>query len=131
MATSTFAYKVRDSAGKVRSGTLDAETPAQVATKLRTMGYAPITIAEQKATGLQREITIPGFGSKKVGLKDLAVFSRQFATMINSGLSLLRAPLFPDPHADQGRHRGGGPLPDRPAPGPAAAAPDRPAPRDP
>ena len=30
-------------------------------------------------------------GKKKVKLKDLAVFSRQFATMINSGLSLLRA----------------------------------------
>ena len=91
MTTSTFTYKVRDRSGKVRSGTLDAETTAQVATKLRTMGYAPISIAEQKATGLQREITIPGFGAKKVGLKDLAVFSRQFATMINSGLSLLRA----------------------------------------
>ena len=58
MATSTYAYKVRDGAGKVRSGTLDAETAVQVATKLRTMGYAPISIAEQKASGLQREITI-------------------------------------------------------------------------
>jgi type IV pilus assembly protein PilC len=36
------------------------------------------------------EIKIPGF-SDRVGLKDLAIFSRQFATMINSGLSLIRA----------------------------------------
>jgi type IV pilus assembly protein PilC len=91
MTTSTFAYKVRDSAGQVKSGTLEAESTAQVAAKLRTMGYAPISIAERKASGLQREITIPGLGTKKVKLKDLAVFSRQFATMINSGLSLLRA----------------------------------------
>jgi type IV pilus assembly protein PilC len=84
VATSTFAYKVRDSAGKVKSGTLEAETPAQVATKLRTMGYAPISIAEQKASGLQREITIPGSG-QKVGPQGPRVFARQFATMINSG----------------------------------------------
>jgi type IV pilus assembly protein PilC len=36
-----------------------------------------------------REGKLPGTG--RVKLKDLAVFSRQFATMINSGLSLLRS----------------------------------------
>src|SRR3954454_24140031 len=40
---------------------------------------------------MNKELKIPGFGKKKVKLKDLAVFSRQFATMVNSGLSLLRA----------------------------------------
>jgi type IV pilus assembly protein PilC len=88
--STTYAYKVRDSSGTLKSGTLEADSPAQVATKLRTMGLAPVSIAEANA-GLSREITIPGFGGKKVSLKDLAVFSRQFATMINSGLSLLRA----------------------------------------
>jgi type IV pilus assembly protein PilC len=39
---------------------------------------------------MKTEIKIPGFGGK-VKLKDLAIMSRQFATMINSGLSLLRA----------------------------------------
>ncbi len=39
---------------------------------------------------MKTELNIPGFG-KKVKLKDLAVMSRQFATMINSGLSLLRS----------------------------------------
>ncbi|MCA1822811.1 MAG: type II secretion system F family protein [Frankia sp.] len=89
MAT-TFAYQVRNRSGKMLSGTLEADNAAAVATKLRGMGYAPISI-EQSNAGLSREITIPGFGSKRVKLKDLAVFSRQFATMINSGLSLLRA----------------------------------------
>ncbi len=53
------------------------------------MGYAPINI-ERASAGLKKEITIPGFG-KRVKLKDLAVMARQFATMINSGLSLLSA----------------------------------------
>jgi type IV pilus assembly protein PilC len=89
MAT-TYAYKVRDRAGKVVSGTLEADNAAAVAGKLKGMGYAPISIDESKA-GLKTEIKIPGFGGKKVKLKDLAIMSRQFATMINSGLSLLRA----------------------------------------
>jgi type IV pilus assembly protein PilC len=89
-ATATFEYKVRDSAGKMKTGTLEAETSAQVASKLKGMGYAPLSISESKA-GMSKELTIPGFGKKKVKLKDLAVFSRQFATMINAGLSLLRA----------------------------------------
>ncbi len=91
MATATtFQYTVRDRAGKTRNGTLDAPDQRIVATKLREMGFAPVSISEVKTTGLKKEITIPGFG-KKVGLKDLAIFSRQFSTMINSGLSLIRA----------------------------------------
>jgi type IV pilus assembly protein PilC len=90
MTTATFEYKVRDAAGKLKTGKIDAESQAQVATKLKSMGYAPMSITEANA-GMNKEITIPGFGKKKVKLKDLAVMSRQFATMINSGLSLLRA----------------------------------------
>jgi type IV pilus assembly protein PilC len=92
MAATTFSYRVRDRGGKVISGSLEAESPGAVASKLKGMGYAPITIEEAKGGGLSKELKIPGFsGKKKVKLKDLAVFSRQFATMINSGLSLLRA----------------------------------------
>src|SRR4051794_2034396 len=89
MATTTFQYSVRDRGGKLISGTLEGESQAAVVTKLRGMGYAPVSINEAK-TGMKTELAIPGFG-KKVKLKDLAVMSRQFATMINSGLSLLRA----------------------------------------
>ena len=89
-ATATFEYKVRDTAGKIKTGKLEAETQAQVATKLKGMGYAPLSITEANA-GMNRELSIPGMGKKKVKLKDLAVFSRQFAVMINSGLSLLRS----------------------------------------
>jgi type IV pilus assembly protein PilC len=90
MPTATFEYKVRDRAGKLVTGKLDAETQSQVAAKLKGMGYAPLSITESNA-GLKKEIKLPGMGKKKVKLKDLAVFSRQFATMVNSGLSLLRA----------------------------------------
>jgi type IV pilus assembly protein PilC len=90
MATATFEYKVRDRSGSVKTGTLDAESPAAVASKLKSMGYAPISIT-QANTGMNKEMKIPGFGKPKVKLKDLAVFARQFATMVNSGLSLLRA----------------------------------------
>lgn len=89
MSLDTFDYQVRDRTGKVVRGRIDAESPAAVATKLKNMGYAPISISEANA-GLNKEIKIPGMGNK-VKLKDLAISSRQFATMINSGLSLLRA----------------------------------------
>jgi type IV pilus assembly protein PilC len=86
----TYAYAVRDRAGKMINGTLEADSPTLVASKLKGMGYAPISINETN-TGLSKELSIPGFGKKKVDLRDLAIMSRQFATMVNSGLSLLRA----------------------------------------
>lgn len=89
MATLTYEYKVRDSSGSIKSGKLEADSPSTVATKLKTMGYAPVSITESKANkGMGKAIS---FGKKKVTLKDLSIFSRQFATMVNSGLSLLRA----------------------------------------
>jgi|GraSoiStandDraft_4_1057263.scaffolds.fasta_scaffold229448_2 type IV pilus assembly protein PilC len=88
-ATLTYQYSVRDRGGKIISGTLEADSQAAVAGKLKQMGYAPISISQHKA-GMKAEIKIPGFGGR-VKLKDLAVMSRQFATMINSGLSMLRS----------------------------------------
>jgi type IV pilus assembly protein PilC len=92
--TTTFQYSVRDRAGKLVTGSIEADSQAAVANKLKQMGYAPLSIRESKAggSGVKKELKIPGFGGpKKVKLKDLAIFSRQFATMINSGLSMLRA----------------------------------------
>ncbi|OIH99889.1 pilus assembly protein PilC [Curtobacterium sp. MCBA15_009] len=55
------------------------------------MGVSPIAITESKAgTGLQAEIKIPGFEAG-IKLKELAIMARQGATMLASGLSLLRA----------------------------------------
>jgi type IV pilus assembly protein PilC len=85
----TYAYRVRDNQGKMLGGTLEAESEEAVVTRLRQLGYAPISIEAEKGAGLKTELRLPGAG--RVKLKDLAVFSRQFATMIDSGLSLLRA----------------------------------------
>jgi type IV pilus assembly protein PilC len=87
--TLEYDYSVRDRTGAMVKGRIKADSPAMVATKLKSMGYAPVSIKQANA-GLKRDLNIPGMGNK-VGLKDLAVMSRQFATMINSGLSLLRA----------------------------------------
>jgi type IV pilus assembly protein PilC len=89
MGNTTFQYQVRDKTGKIVSGTIEAENQAAVAQKLTSMGYATVSISQASA-GMKTELKIPGFGGK-VKLKDLSVMSRQFATMINSGLSLLRA----------------------------------------
>ena len=86
----TFEYAVRDRSGKIVKGRVEAPNQAAVANRLREMGLAAISIAEVSNSGLQREISIPGFGAEKIGLKDLAIMSRQMATMISAGLSLLR-----------------------------------------
>jgi type IV pilus assembly protein PilC len=87
--TTAYAYKGRDAAGKIVKGRVDASSEAAVASRLRTMGLSPVTITEAAAgTGLNREIKLGGGSGVK--LKDLAIMSRQMATMIGAGLSLLR-----------------------------------------
>ncbi|MBX7159975.1 MAG: type II secretion system F family protein [Acidimicrobiia bacterium] len=86
----TFKYKVRDRAGALLEGELDADNVSVVAARLRQQGFIPIEIDRKASGGLQSDLKIPGI-SDRVKLKDLAIFSRQLATMINSGLSLLRA----------------------------------------
>lgn len=83
----TYEYKVRDQSGKVVGGTLVADNEQLVVNRLREMGYTPLKIGVQSSGGMKREINI----RKKAKLKDLAVFSRQFSTMVNSGLPILRA----------------------------------------
>ena len=85
----SYLYKVRDREGRMLDGTLEAENEEAVVSRLRQFGYAPISIEAERGAGLKTELRLPG--RNRVKLKDLAVFSRQFATMINSGLSLLRA----------------------------------------
>jgi len=86
----TFAYKVRDQSGKLVEGQLEAEDANLVVGKLRQMGYTPIAVEAKHDNKLKADIKIPGL-SGRVKMKDVAVFSRQFATMINSGLSLIRS----------------------------------------
>ena len=86
----TYAYKVRDKSGRILSGALDADNTALVANRLRQMGYVPISIDKKAGAGVKRDVQVP-FLSNRVKLKEISVFSRQFSTMINSGLTLLRS----------------------------------------
>ena len=86
----TYAYKAQDRRGKVKAGSVKAGSASDAEARLRGKGLRPISVEESAGTGMQTEINIPGL-SNRVPLKDITVFSRQFATMINSGLSLLRA----------------------------------------
>src|SRR5437763_394288 len=71
-------------------GPVEADSTKLVAERLRSMGYVPIAIDRKANTGMKKELHIPGLGNR-VKLKEVSVFSRQFATMINSGLTLLRS----------------------------------------
>jgi len=92
MATAqAFAYTGRNTAGKLVKGSLDASSEVAVASRLVSMGLSPVSIVKaSENTGLKKEISIPGF-KKKIKLKELAIMSRQMATMIGAGLSLLRS----------------------------------------
>ncbi len=90
MATTTFDYKVRDREGKLISGQLEGDNLPLVAARLREMGFAPIEIKPIVGVNLRREISIPGL-SDRVKLKDIALMSRQLATMVASGLTLVRS----------------------------------------
>jgi len=89
MAT-TFTYKVKDKAGKLHDGEMQASSQSAVAKALRERGFVPVSVEEKKASALQMEIRIPGL-TGRIKVKEVSIFSRQFATMINSGLSLLRS----------------------------------------
>lgn len=92
MATPTKKYEftARDASGKVQKSTMEAPSATTVAARLRERGLTPLHVAESGGQGLNREISIPGLGDK-ITLKDIAIMARQLATMISSGLSLLRA----------------------------------------
>ena len=89
MPTTTFDYKVRDADGRLVKGQLEADSIPLVAARLRDMGYAPVEI-KPVAINLNREIHIPGI-TDRVALKDVALMSRQLATMVSAGLTLVRA----------------------------------------
>lgn len=86
----TFAYKGHNQAGKKVKGTMEAPSEGAANSRLRAQGIVTTELVPApEGTGLNREINI-GFLKKSVGLKDLAIMSRQMSTMVSSGLSLLR-----------------------------------------
>lgn len=80
-----YKYVAKNSRGQNQTGKIKADSVNAVAEYLIRQGYSPITINEDSS--LNKEI---GLSKKKVKLKDLALFFRQFATLIKAGIPLMR-----------------------------------------
>ena len=88
MTVKTFSYEAVDPTGVLVKGKIEAESQDAAAKSLSHQKLIPLDVTSA-GTGLQKELTIPGRGSR-TKLKDLALFARQFASMAASGLTLLR-----------------------------------------
>jgi len=82
-----YNYTVRDRTGREITGSLEAENADVLAGKLRQMGYFVVSVDEVKASIGKKEIHIFGV---KVKTEAVTIFTRQFATMINAGLPLIK-----------------------------------------
>src|SRR6478735_9685836 len=82
-----FAWEGRTRAGEVRKGTMDAEAEPEVANRLRSQG---ITMSKAKKKAKDIEIKLPFGIGQGVPEKDIVVFTRQFATMIDAGLPIVQ-----------------------------------------
>lgn len=86
-----FVYEGRDPNGKRVVGELEARDVQTVFNILKGKRVVPIAKKiREKGQGLDKEIKIPGFGPKVRG-RDVVIFTRQFATMIDSGLPIVQA----------------------------------------
>src|SRR5688572_8312829 len=85
---STFAFKAIDIAGIPSNGELEGESKAQVSDQLRQRGLIVLDVSEKKSA-----VNIEDIFKKFRGVKtrELAVVSRQMATLVASGMPMLRA----------------------------------------
>ena len=85
-----FQYEARDQSGQLKRDTITAQNLRMATQKLQEMRYTVINIKEKTTPGAQQDVL--GFLQQfsKVNEQSLTVFSRQFATMINAGLAMVR-----------------------------------------
>jgi type IV pilus assembly protein PilC len=83
---STYVFKAIDLAGVKAKGEVEADSKQAVSDQLKSRGLVVLDIADKHSS---REINLTFFES--VNATELAVFARQLATMISSGMSILRA----------------------------------------
>lgn len=81
----TFNYTIRDQSGATRTGKTEAENAEILRKRLSEEGFQVVEISQEKGG-----TRVPSGGYGKVKLKDLSVFSRQFSTMLDAGVSLVR-----------------------------------------
>ena len=83
-----FNWEARTRTGGSQKGVMEADTVETVEAQLKKYGFNNITIKAESAGG---GFKLPKFGGGgKIETKDLVVFTRQFATMIDSGLPLVQ-----------------------------------------
>ncbi len=85
-----YVYQARNMKGELITGEYEAENMREVAIRLRGMNLYPVRIEEKRTPSSFFSLTLAPKKERvgKVKLTDLTVFTRQFATMINAGLSL-------------------------------------------
>ena len=85
-----FAYEGRGADGAVKKGDIEAADLDAARARLRLMKIQTTTLKEKKGLGAIDINLQIGFLKQKVTTKDLVIFTRQFATMIDSGLPLVQ-----------------------------------------
>lgn len=84
----TFSYVVVDSKGKEKKGTLEAKDRAAAAAILRAQGYTLVELRE--ASVLDQDINV-GLFEKKPKPRELAIFCRQFLSILSAGVPMVKA----------------------------------------
>jgi type IV pilus assembly protein PilC len=85
----TFVYEALDATGTLQKGKIESDSAEAAASMLADQRMVPLAV-KGEGSGLQKEFKIPGFRGR-TNLKDLAILSRQFASMTTSGLTMLRS----------------------------------------
>jgi len=88
MSTMTFRYEALDAEGAVQKGTIEAESADAAAISLNGRKLTPLSVT-RGGQGLNKDIQLPTL-ARRTKARDLAVMTRQFASMAASGLTLLR-----------------------------------------
>lgn len=86
----TFIYKAKSLDGKLVEETIEAESERMVRNTLREKNLTIINIQQKTATKMQTDIFAALKKFRGVNEQAITVFSRQFATMINAGLAMVR-----------------------------------------
>lgn len=83
-----FDYQAVDNRGKVKKGIIEGDTPRHVRSLLREQGLMPTEVTASLVKSKEKQ-RATGFGQKKkISAAELALFTRQLATLVESGLPL-------------------------------------------
>ena len=80
-----FEYKALDPKGKQKKGVMEADSARQVRQQLREKGFAPLTVEQ---TTEKKNSSSPFGSRRRLSVKELALLTRQIATLIQSGIPI-------------------------------------------